>query len=515
MRSTPLILLTAAAIGLATTGFECASSEMTAAKVDYNQKHYDKARQSLEIEVHRNPKNEEAWYYLALTAHELRDHERVADAIDSAALAGSSYQMKLNALRQNEWVATWNEGVSTFNNAGDNKDSLLLVTRLFRTAYRLDRSDIEPTRLMANAYLAMGDTANALAGYEQYVQGTDPNIKAGLELGLQLNMPLAQLLKDFGPPDQDKVLPTVDSAHMLAYNGKNLHVYIASVPGEAGGVKKVVGWKTEVKQTKEKDSWERIERITADPYRQIGNVWYQRGIAHIHAFEAHPTPDSAEFRQGVELMDKSLPYFTTAQQLVPTDEYASTMLSEVYLRTNQFGKAVQAYQELVTKFPGNKFTRINYGVLLLKGSQYEAAISQFQEALKVDPSYGLALYYAAIGYKNWSADVQAAMRKSGVKETPEEKEKYLGLLRKASEYFEKMHAATPSDFTPLGQLAEIYAILKETAKLKDVLVKLEGMESAQKENAEYWDTMGKIYTVLNDLTKAKQAFGKSEQLQRR
>jgi tetratricopeptide (TPR) repeat protein len=515
MRWTSLFLLGAIVIGLATTGFECASSEMTAAKVDYNQRKYEKARPSLEAEVRKNPKNEEAWYYLALVAHEQLDHNRVADAIDSAALAGTVFQVKLNALRQNEWVAAWNQGVSVFNAAGENRDSLRLATELFRSAYRLDRSDGEPLRLMANAYQAMGDTERTLAGYVQYFEGIDANVKAGLELGLQLNMPLAQVLKDFGTPDQDKVLPTVDSAHMMAYNAKLLHVFVAAAPGESTSGRRVVGWRTNVKPAKEKDPWERIERITPDPYRQAGNVWYQRGIAQIHAFEAHPTPDSAAFRAAVEIMNKSLPYFSTAQQLTPTDEYASTMLSEVYLRTNQFGKAVKAYQDLVAKFPSNKFTRINYGVLLLKGSEYEAAINQFQEALKVDPSYGLALYYAAIGYKNWSADIQSAVRRSGIKETPEEREKYLARLRKAAEYFERMHATALNDFAPLGQLAEIYAILKETSKMKDVLAALERMETELQKSAEYWDTMGKIYTVLDDRAKAKQAFGNAETLQRR
>jgi len=75
-----------------------------------------------------------------------------------------------------------------------------------------------------------------------------------------------------------------------------------------------------------------------------------------------------------------------------------------------------------------------------------------------------------------------------------------------------MHQGDPSDFAPLGQLAEIYSILKESDKLKAIETQLESLESAQSDNAEYWDTLGRVYTQLNDVPKAKAAFAKSEAL---
>ena len=51
----------------------------------------------------KNPREEEAWYYLALTAHEQGDHVRVAEACDSAELAGLTDQ-KTETVHQSEWV---------------------------------------------------------------------------------------------------------------------------------------------------------------------------------------------------------------------------------------------------------------------------------------------------------------------------------------------------------------------------------------------------------------------------
>ena len=49
---------------IVTTGFECASSEMTSAKLYIQRKEYDNAKKQLEKEVEKNPKNEEAYYLL-------------------------------------------------------------------------------------------------------------------------------------------------------------------------------------------------------------------------------------------------------------------------------------------------------------------------------------------------------------------------------------------------------------------------------------------------------------------
>jgi len=64
-------------------------------------------------------------------------------------------------------------------------------------------------------------------------------------------------------------------------------------------------------------------------------------------------------------------------------------------------------------------------------------------------------------------------------------------------------------------LGEIYAILGEDAKMKAALKGLESMQSAQSDNPQYWNSLGTIYTVLNDVTKAKEAFDKMDALQKK
>ena len=49
---------------IVTTGFECASSEMTSAKLYIQRKEYDNAKTQLLKEVAKNPNNEEAYFLL-------------------------------------------------------------------------------------------------------------------------------------------------------------------------------------------------------------------------------------------------------------------------------------------------------------------------------------------------------------------------------------------------------------------------------------------------------------------
>ncbi|HZV13461.1 MAG TPA: tetratricopeptide repeat protein, partial [Candidatus Kapabacteria bacterium] len=415
---------------------------------------------------------------------------------------------------EDEWVDTWNDGVTSFNNAGNNIDSLTKTASLFQAAYRLDNSDPEPMRLLGATYLALADTNKALQAYMNYISAVDANVNKGINLGINVGEPESQIVTDLGKPDMVKSIPTADSVKMYDYHGKNMRLFIAADP-QVKGTMKLVGWQYYTGSSQA--DIDRVERISIEPYRMVGNIFYQRGSALMLAssLQGGKTTDSTLYKQGVDVMDTALTYFTTAQRLNPADEFSSTMLSEIYLRTNQIDKASASYEDLIKKFPTNKFTRVNFGILLLKQNKYEDAIKQFDEALNIDPNYNLALYYIAISYKNWGADIQSAVRTSGVKETDADREKYLSKLRKSAEYFEKLHALTPNDYAPLGQLAEIYSILQENAKVKTTLTSLEAMESSQSDNPEYWNTLGKLYTVLNDVTKAKDAFDKVEALQKK
>jgi len=519
MKTLILTIFLGALVVITTSGFECASTGLMSAKTEYSQKEYSKARALLEVEVRKNPKNEEAWYYLALTVQQQHDHFRVAEACDSAELAGSEYHQKIEILRQNEWVDTWNAAVTLLPNTEGNPDSLKKAEMLFKAAYRLDTSDPEPLRLLGSVYWEMKDTDRTLEAYKLYINITDANVQKGLDAGLMLQEPEHQLMSDFSSPDMRKSLPTSDSVKMFVYHSKAIRVFTA-VDRQAGGSRNLIGWqfysdKSTTNTNATPDNIDQVVRISAEAYNMVGNIYYIRGSTYMLQQSGAKGADSSFYYNGYASMDSALPYLMTAQRLKPENEDASRLLSEIYLRTNQLAKATASYQALINKFPTNKATHLNYGVLLLKQNEYQNAVNQFQDALKIDPNFNQALNYIAIAYKNWSADEQETFRKSGKKENDADRDKYLSKLKKSAEYFEKLHTLAPGDFAPLGQLGEIYSILQDADKLQMTLSALEAMESSQSDNPAYWNTLGTMYTVLNDVTKAKSAFDKMEALQKK
>jgi tetratricopeptide (TPR) repeat protein len=87
--------------------------------------------------------------------------------------------------------------------------------------------------------------------------------------------------------------------------------------------------------------------------------------------------------------------------------------------------------------------QINKGVAAFKNSQYEQAVTYFQNAVKLDPTYDAAKLYLATSYA--SQVVPNLM-------TPEN----LALAQKALDGYQAVLARDPNDLTALRQIAQIY-----------------------------------------------------------
>ena len=53
-------------------------------------------------------------------------------------------------------------------------------------------------------------------------------------------------------------------------------------------------------------------------------------------------------------------------------------------------QALERYRELVALEPGNPDLRNNFGILLARNGDMASALTQFEAALKVDPSHAAA-----------------------------------------------------------------------------------------------------------------------------
>ena len=168
---------------------------------------------------------------------------------------------------------------------------------------------------------------------------------------------------------------------------------------------------------------------------------------------------------------KAVTAFETAYRAQPENVDNITNLIDVYERTGQGDKAEGLTLEAVKRDPKNKLFHYAYGVFLLKKEKFADAIVEFNEAMKIDPSYGDAKYNLGVAYLNWGVsikqenDKKAELEKKGAKATKDDltyKEKF----KLALPYLEESAQMRPDDSALWMQLGRLYAILNMPDKSK-------------------------------------------------
>lgn len=99
------------------TGFQCASTEITSAKLYISQKNYDKAIDVLKKEVEKNPKSDEGYYLLGNVYAEKENFEGMIDSYKKSLAISQKFVNEINAHKKFQWANLFNKAVSLFNRA--------------------------------------------------------------------------------------------------------------------------------------------------------------------------------------------------------------------------------------------------------------------------------------------------------------------------------------------------------------------------------------------------------------
>jgi tetratricopeptide (TPR) repeat protein len=205
-----------------------------------------------------------------------------------------------------------------------------------------------------------------------------------------------------------------------------------------------------------------------DGYKYLGQIYYSLGTKSKSDYNTSGNIQdsidaSKDFANAVDILEKGT-------KLYPGDADLLRTLSASYVETGKLDIALNSFKELVAKEPDNKVYLYNYGVLLLGNDQYEKAVDEFKKALNIDPDYENAIYNLAVTYVKWGTQIN----KESV-----ESEEY------SDAYKEKFQAALPY---------------------------LERITKTDKADAEVWELLGKVYSVLGMQDKALDAFNHADQL---
>jgi tetratricopeptide (TPR) repeat protein len=158
------------------SGFQCSSTELTSAKLYIQQKNWDKALETLQTDVAKNPKSDEGYYLMGTVYSELNKTSEMIEAFDKSLTISDKYAKSINEYRAFQWANNFNRGVSLFqrgNNTSD-KDSSKMYFDMAADAYKnaiiLEPDSAETYRNLAFVYLTTGQAEEAVEPLTKLVE---------------------------------------------------------------------------------------------------------------------------------------------------------------------------------------------------------------------------------------------------------------------------------------------------------------------------------------------------------
>ena len=154
-----LILL----FGIALTGFECSSTELTSAKLYIQQKQYDKAIESLKKDVEKNPKSDEGYYLLGYVYGEQQDFANMVDAYNNSLAASNKFAEDIKKSENYYWANQFNKGVRLYQDGTkttDKDSSKILLDKsvdAFKNAILLEPDSTNSYKNLSFVYISKGD----------------------------------------------------------------------------------------------------------------------------------------------------------------------------------------------------------------------------------------------------------------------------------------------------------------------------------------------------------------------
>lgn len=171
-----LLVLSLAFMWFTFSAYQCASTEITSARLYIQQKNYDKAEEVLKKEVTKNPQSEEGWYLTGFVKHEKRDYKGMYDAFQTAMKIGKKYEREINQLLKASWAENFNDGVNYFNSANraSDPDTVKILRQksinAFETAIMMQPDSNDTYRNLVFVYLSAGDLDGSIEPTERWVK---------------------------------------------------------------------------------------------------------------------------------------------------------------------------------------------------------------------------------------------------------------------------------------------------------------------------------------------------------
>jgi tetratricopeptide (TPR) repeat protein len=419
-------------------GFQCASSEFTGAKLAIQQKNLAEAKRLLELEVQKNPSNEEAWYLLGGIRSEESDYVGMNQAFDEALKISQKHAGEIQGTRYNRWAFHLNRGAMALERATP-ESSMFFEESL--NEFAKARESWPDTSL---TYRYIGYAYNNSSQYAKAIEA----FKMAWEKGKDIeSLKRASRLHIYEGDQQKKVFES-DNADKLknlkSLEGVRRNQRKSDVIAALGAPDRIIRGPRGTKK----------EDLVYNRFNLTVKVDNDKVTAKNFSKPYIPSIDSTNYVLAMAEYEKAIQLLLESKSLVLDDPETLNMLLSAYVQANRIQEAIAEYEAAVQADPGNKQTQFVLGVLYRSAGDYEKAAARFQAAYELDPEYTDALFDLGATYYNWGVDMMRVADEKGEPSTAH-KEKF----RLALPHIERVSELKPDDLQVWETLGTIYAQL--------------------------------------------------------
>lgn len=484
---------------LLTQGFQCSSPDLSIAKKAYNQKEFAKAKVSVEKALATEPNNCEAQILRGDINAGLNDTRGMVDAYRAALACPSlttDQQSYLSRQLYVAWVGQYNGGISRYNEyvATRNVNDLNAAATYFKEATTIKPEFSESFVLLGQVHINQSDTASALNAFRSWWEREKPGYEILRQKNIHLGQQRGSALRILGTPLQTRIDSSVDRRSLFYKDkfdvgGRDVYLFSAQ-DGAKDAV--VEGWTYNPPATLiEEERW-RTHAISLLGLKELAFITYKNGN-----------------------IAESYDWSSILTTLKPND--ADFMIFRIQL-LQEMGKGAEALADmrgLVDKDPSNAAYRLPYALLLARSDKPREAIEQFKVVLELDPANETALYNLGAEYKNEASAKQLAeLDKKDRDKKYKMDQSFMTDLAQSATYFERLRQTVKyrDDLIVMEQLANVYEVRNDAAKLRAIMQELEALEGQYRTSKEYYRIMTGLYGRSKMLDKMQDARVKGESL---
>lgn len=171
-----VIILSLLAMVFGFTAFQCASTEITSAKLYIQQDNYEKAKEALLKEVEKNPNSDEGYYLLGFITGEEGNFVEMVDYFEKSLAVSNKFQTEISRDRNYYWADNFNKGVGFFNRGtqATSEDSTKMYfdnsIERFQNAILIQPDSVDTYKNLTFAYINAGRTEEAIEPLKNLIE---------------------------------------------------------------------------------------------------------------------------------------------------------------------------------------------------------------------------------------------------------------------------------------------------------------------------------------------------------